>query len=256
MKRTQAITVVAFVVVGLSAIVAVPRVAHYLSAREAEQLLERELPPVVSLNSLSPSPSPDPNPRPEVNLPVPFTVQAPHANWEMPYKEACEETSALMAIRYVFGTTFLDAADADAAIRDLVRTNEEILKLPFDQTAEQIRALMLEIEPRLVVRLLHDSAVEQLKQELSGGNVIIVPAAGRKLGNPFYRRPGPLYHMLVLRGYTADGYFITNDPGTKRGEGYLYPFSRIMEAMGDWDPALQQPDTNRKVVLVVEPLVR
>ena len=27
----------------------------------------------------------------EINLKVPFTAQAPHANWELPYGEACEK---------------------------------------------------------------------------------------------------------------------------------------------------------------------
>lgn len=234
----------------LLAIFGVPRLYRRYLVREAEELLMHPLPEISDPRSSSPSPSP--NLSSEVNLPVPFTSQAPHGNWELPYLEACEEASALMAIRYAFGNPILSPEDADTAILDLVRTNAEILRYPIDQTASQVRDLLLDVEERLTVRLLNNPATDDLKRELSEGNVIIVPALGRALQNPFFRQPGPLYHMLVLRGYTQDGYFITNDPGTKRGEGYLYPFARILEAMHDWNGG--DVTHGAKVVLIVEPL--
>lgn len=223
---------------------------HRQDVKEAEILLQRELPPVLdtSRSQLTAHSSP----LSEINLPVPFTPQAPHANWKMPYQEACEEAAALMAIRYVFGNPIDNADDADAGIKDLVRANEEILRYPVDQTAEQLMELILEIDPAIPVSLVHNPSIDDLKQTLSQGKVIIVPAAGRKLKNPFYVRPGPVYHMLVLRGYTDDGYFITNDPGTKRGEGYLYPFDVMMEAMGDWNGG--RSEVRERVVLVLERL--
>jgi len=244
--KVAAVVLVASVILALT----VPRVLHRISIREAERQLERELPPAQELSTFHSELS---TPLKEVNLPVPFTTQAPHANWDMPYQEACEEAAALMAIRYVFGNEILSPADADKGILDLVRANEVILGYPVDQTADQVRELIKEIDPAIQARLLADPSVFDLKKELSAGNVIIVPAAGRKLKNPFFQRPGPLYHMLVLRGFTEDGYFITNDPGTRRGEGYPYKFERIMEAMGDWNSG--NPAEGEKVVVVVEPLL-
>src|SRR3989344_4989971 len=117
-----------FVIAGT---VFVPKVLRYQARREAEKLLERELPPLTTVSSSSSSSSSvqseeqTPNTLlAEVNLPVPFTSQAPHANWDMPYQEACEEASALMAIRYAFGNPIFSPNDADAGIRDLVRVNE------------------------------------------------------------------------------------------------------------------------------------
>lgn len=235
--------------------IAMPRWQRHEEIREAEELLERELPPVTDplpVSSSSPSPTPTPSPaRSEVNLAVPFTSQAPHGNWDLPYQEACEEAAALMAIRYVFGNPIIDSADADAGIVDLVRANEA-LGFPIDQTAEQVMALIHDVDPKIPVALVEDPTIELLKDQLSEGNVIIVPAAGRALKNPFFNQPGPLYHMFVLRGYTDDGYFITNDPGTKRGEGYLYTFERVMDAMGDWNDG--DPANGGKVVLILKPL--
>ena len=240
--------------VGVS-FIAIPKWQRHQEVRKAEELLERELPPVTdSLPVLSSSPSPTPTPSParsEINLDVPFTSQAPNGNWDLPYQEACEEASVLMAIRYVFGNPILDAADADVGILDLVKANEA-LGFPIDQTAEQVMALIHDIDPKIPVALIRDPTVSLLKDQLSQGYVIIVPAAGRELKNPFFNQPGPLYHMFVLRGYTDDGYFITNDPGTKRGEGYLYTFERVMDAMGDWNDG--DPSSGGKVVLILKPL--
>src|SRR3989338_1080583 len=214
MKISAKSLAISLALMGIAGIVAIPKIQKWQRIREAEQLLEHPLPEVTHPLDISPSsslsPSPNPSPRPEVNLPVPFTSQAPHANWDMPYQEACEEASALMAFRYAFGNPILSPNDADAGIRDLVRVNEEMLGNPVDQTIAEVRDLMLEIEPSISLRILKNPQVEELKTELSRGNVIIVPLEGRKLKNPFFQSPGPLYHMLVLRGYTSDGFFITD----------------------------------------------
>ena len=39
--------------------------------------------------------------------------------------------------------------------------------------------------------------------------------------------------MLVLIGYDENN-FITNDPGTRRGEKYKYPQERVVNAIHDW----------------------
>jgi hypothetical protein len=246
MKNKYIIGMGTLILMTVAAAFTISRLQHWQSAREAEMLLTRELPPIAYPSDLATGT------HASINLPVPFTTQAPHANWDMPYQEACEEAAALMAIRYVFGNPIFDAEDADAGILDLVKANEDILGYPADQTAKQLRDLILEIDPKIPVALLSHPSVDDLRKELSQGNVVIVPAAGRKLLNPFYRQPGPLYHMIVLRGYTEDGYFITNDPGTKKGEGYLYPFDVVMEAMGDWNNG--KPEKGEKVVLVLQPL--
>jgi hypothetical protein len=242
----------AILLIGL-VLVSVPwftrRAERQQAVREAEALLAREIPePSIALPVVS-----DTTPVTAINLPIPFTSQAPHGNWDMPYQEACEEAAALMAIRYIFGNPILGPVDADTGILDLVAANEEILGYSVDQTAAELMDLIVEIDPGIPVELLPDPTIAVLKEELAQGHVIIVPAAGRQLKNPFYHQPGPLYHMLILRGYTEDGYFITNDPGTKRGEEYLYPQEVIMDAMGDWNDG--DPVSGQKVVLVLQPIV-
>jgi len=77
-------------------------------------------------------------------------------------------------------------------------------------------------------------SVNDIKEIIASGKLVIVPAAGRELGNPFYRSPGPLYHMLLIKGYTQNR-FITNDAGTKRGENYPYDFDTVTNANHDWN---------------------
>ncbi len=55
--------------------------------------------------------------------------------------------------------------------------------------------------------------------------------------------------MLVLRGYTKDGYVITNDPGTKRGAQYAYRWSVLLNAIHDWNGG--DVENGEKVVIVV-----
>ena len=67
---------------------------------------------------------------------------------------------------------------------------------------------------------------------LRDGGVVLVPMNGQKLRNPYFTAPGPERHMLLIRGYDpSTKEFITNDPGTKRGENYRYSEATIIDAI-------------------------
>lgn len=168
-------------------------------------------------------------------LPVPFMVQAPHANWDMPYQEACEEASILMVQQYVAGRKdlLIPANEADELILALIAWEEQN-SYPIDLNSNQIVKLLKErfnIEASVV-----EFNVALIKQEIQAKRPVIIPAAGRLLGNPYFRQPGPLYHMLVVKGYNSStGEFIVNDPGTRHGESYFYKESVIAGAVHDWN---------------------
>lgn len=186
----------------------------------------------------------------EINLAVPFTVQAPHANWEAPYKEFCEEASVLMAIRYLQNQPIPSAEAADAALLEIKDFEESRFGYYEDTTAAQTAIVMREHFKRDDVVLVENPSVTDIKQALADGKLVIMPVAGQQLGNPYFRAPGPLYHMLVIKGYTTQGKFITNDPGTRRGADYIYEENVLMNAMHDWRTD-GRVDQGRKVVLVV-----
>ena len=187
----------------------------------------------------------------EINLAVPFTPQAPHANWDLPYQEACEEASAYMVWLYYSGheSGLVNADIADAALLEMMEFEDQLLGTYLDTTAQETANLILKFY-RLNTYVVHNPTVEQIKAQIAKGLPVIVPAAGRELGNPNFSGDGPLYHMLVLRGYTQDQW-ITNDPGTRNGQGYVYDIDVIMNAMGDWNHG--DPANGDKTVIFVEP---
>lgn len=186
--------------------------------------------------------------RAEVNWDVPFTVQAPLGVWDALHGEACEEASILMVMRYFSNQRISSPDDAENAIQHLVAANAA-LGYAVDDTAAEVIKLLQSEDSSLSATLLKNPSIDDLKSVLSAGSLVIVPAAGRELHNPYFQRPGPLYHMLVLRGYTKDGYVITNDPGTKHGEQYAYRWEVLMNAMHDWNGG--EVEAGQKVVVVV-----
>lgn len=188
-----------------------------------------------------------------MNLAVPFTSQAPQGNWDEPYQEACEEASVYMVHAYFTGVDEgkIPASTADEALLQIVQFEMELYGFYKDTTAEQT-GMFAELMYGHTYQVLRDPTIEDIQRKLVQGHPVIVPAAGRLLGNPYFTAPGPLYHMLVIRGYTQDGQFIVNDPGTSRGEAYLYDFDTIMNAMHDWNNGGEITEGG-KVVLVLSP---
>jgi hypothetical protein len=50
--------------------------------------------------------------------------------------------------------------------------------------------------------------------------------------------------MLIIRGFNEDK-FITNDPGTKRGEAYRYRFGDLLWAVHDWTGGVREYKDSR-----------
>ena len=55
--------------------------------------------------------------------------------------------------------------------------------------------------------------------------------------------------MLIIKGYTKEGNFITNDPGTRRGADFIYSPGVLMNAIHDWNGG--DVDNGKKVMIVV-----
>lgn len=164
---------------------------------------------------------------------VSFTSQAPHANWDHTHEEACEEASILMVGRYFEGRGIENPDEAEAGIQEIIAWENEHLGFFESTTAEETARVIREMLG-LKAEIIENPTVDEIKRYIFENKLVLVPAAGRELGNPFFKSPGPLYHMLVIRGYTPTQ-FITNDPGTRRGENYPYDFSTILDANHDWN---------------------
>lgn len=185
---------------------------------------------------------------PEVNLSAPFTSQAPHAIWDEDHDDFCEEASVLMAARAWQGRSIASADDAEAAMQQIKQWQLDRFGLFKSTTAAQTMEILTDFY-NVPARLLSNPTLTDLKTELAAGHLIIVPAAGRELGNPNFRQPGPLYHMLLLKGYTTKGTFITHDPGTRHGKNYVYSFDVLRNAIHDWNDG--DVERGQAVVIVV-----
>lgn len=169
----------------------------------------------------------------ELNLDVPFTSQAPEAIWDQTHEEACEEAAILMANRYFKGLAINGPEDAEEGISEIIAWEKENLGF-FESTTAKETVRIIEEFLSLKAEIIKDPSVSQIKEAINDNKLVFVPASGRDLGNPFYKSPGPLYHFLLIKGYTKDK-FITNDAGTKRGANYPYLFFTVLNANHDWN---------------------
>jgi hypothetical protein len=193
---------------------------------------------------------PIPKPLPaSVILAVPFSSQAPNGDWSR--NEDCEETSITMANAFLTGTTEdkLPAAAAQNAIDNLKKWEQENLgynaNTGVDATREMaIGAFDLKITP------IQNFTEDDLKYALNNNQPILLPINAKLLPDTHYVNGGPLYHMIVIRGYKGDT-FIVNDPGTTDGDGNEYTFSVLLNASADWNEATKSIDPTRKFALIV-----
>lgn len=194
----------------------------------------------------------------EINLAVPFVPQAPFANWDLPYQEACEETSAILVDKF-YKNESLTPQEANVEILKLVDWQKRKFGYYMHTTAAETATILKEYFGYKRVDVLYDISSEDIKKHLLAGRPVIVPVDGQQVGNPYYRQPGPSYHMLVVKGFTADGKFITNDVGTKRGYNYVYDIPTFYNAIhdapsgGDGPIAEEVVRTGRKAIVVVYP---
>ncbi len=178
---------------------------------------------------------------------VPFTPQAPHANWDMPYQEACEEASVIM-VDYYFRNAELTADQANREIVQLVNWQQSN-GYGVDVTVAELQTIVKDYYG-YDSRVSDNVSVESVMYEISKGNLVILPVAGRELKNPYFSGEGPFFHMLVVNGYNKRS-FITHDPGTRRGEDYEYDHDILIEAVHDWTGVKEEIQSGPRKMLIM-----
>lgn len=201
------------------------------------------------------APQPEP-PKPvvrSVQYTVPFTSQAPTGDWsQSAFQDGCEEASALMVWLAREGKA-LSSLEVKAKLLDMADFQSKRLGHGVDTDAADTEALLIEEYFSINdAEIVYDFSLEELKLALQAGPVI-VPTDGRALRNPNFTQPGPLQHMLVITGYDmATREFVTNDPGTRKGEGYRYPEQVLYDAIREYPTGQHLPiKTERKAMIVV-----
>jgi len=164
------------------------------------------------------------------SLNVPFVTQAPYTNWDALHEDACEEASIVMIDHY-YSKKSLDKDIGEAEIQKLIQYEADsgfglsISLYDLARISQNYFNRTMEVK---------QFGIDAIKRDIASGKPVIIPAAGKLLSNPNFKNGGPNYHMLVLKGYTDSG-FVTNDPGTRRGDGYFYDYATISNAVHDWN---------------------
>lgn len=262
-KVLKIISLIILVLLIVAGILLWPKIERQIQLWIADQQQSTPLPPEQNFNPdeeepVETPPAPNPSPTPpapvtipkELNYAVPFTSQAPFANWDERHEEYCEEASILMAARFFAKQPIASAADADRAMQKLDAWQVDNFGYFESTTANETAQMARANFPFLQVEVKTFS-LTNMKTELAKGNLVVLPALGRELGNPNFTPPGPVYHMFVVKGYLADGRIITNDPGTRKGADYIYDANVLASAVADYDHSTKAPDRTKKVMLVI-----
>jgi hypothetical protein len=181
---------------------------------------------------------------------VPFVVQAPGGLWENPrYQDGCEEASLLMAFSWVEGKEIESLAlDLDT----ISYAMGERLGTFYDTSIEDTFLFAYEYLEGENVFLKKDVTKDDIIRELMEGYIVAITVNGQKLENQYFTSPGPLYHMIILRGYDPETEeFIANDPGTQYGKGYRYQEDLLFSAMHNYETGKKStiyPDEKSMIV--------
>ncbi len=187
---------------------------------------------------------------------VPFTPQAPFGKWsDQRQQDGCEEASSLMAVYWFKGRSLT----LEEAEKEIIKISDWELERygSFHDTspADTVGRIIKTYFNYQNVEAVEDISLIDIKNELRKGHLVLVQADGRVLKNPNYTQPGPERHMLVITGYDAvNQEFVTNDPGTKKGENYRYGEYRLWQAIRDYPTGDKLPITEiKKSMIVVKP---
>lgn len=180
-------------------------------------------------------------------LEVPFFCQAPMTNdesWKI-HHASCEEAALLQAVYYDKNIKEVDLAKVDRTLQDMIVWQEKNFGVHKDIHADSIKILMMSFFGYTTdeIRIIRKASIYEIKEQVALGFPVIAPTYGRWLKNPFYKQPGPEYHMVTVIGYTEDR-IITNDVGTKRGKDFSYPLDIFKNSM----------DKEGGDVLVIQPM--
>jgi hypothetical protein len=213
-------------------------------------------------------PTPTTTQKSSVNLPVPFTAQAPTGNWDTLHNEACEEASAIMAMTYYNDSykniTKLDSNFVEEQLTKLTDWEMQTFGYNLDINSEETVKMITANYP-LNAKVQNNFTFDDIKKELNQNHLVLIPVNGQLIGNPNYKQPGPKYHVLVIRGYSdasvgtqapsgaaeRSALLITNDPGTRNGQNYIYDFKTLYDANGNWDHNTERVDLAQKNIIII-----
>lgn len=187
---------------------------------------------------------------------VPFTPQSPFADWDDPiFQDGCEEAVALMAVSWARGESLNQTKAKNEIVAASSYQTENYGEYRDASVEDTVKRIIKGYFAYKNVNVKNNITIEDIIFELINGNLIILPMNGQELRNPYYTPPGPERHMIVVIGYDEEKKeFITNDPGTKRGEEYRYNEDILFSAVRDYYTGYHvEINDVRKNMIIVTP---
>jgi len=172
------------------------------------------------------------SPPDQLNLKAAFYPQAPFADWDYPWQEACEEAAVLLAANEYFEYNW-SREEFKNEILELVEWEMDQFG-DYEHTSVDQTAKILGNYLGLETIIRENPTLDDVKEVLADGHFIIMTLAGKELGNPFFTNGGPVYHAVLVKGYKKDGRVIVHDVGTRNGENYVYSWSVMENALHDY----------------------
>jgi len=221
---------------------------HQSELKVDNQIPTSVLSPTISPQTSVPKSTESPLPASYIIENFPFQSQAPLGDWDELHDEACEE-AALILVNYYLNQKPLNAEIMDAEIQKMVAWEVETFGSHKDLTLEELAEIADQYYHMTNYNLKNNVDIDDIKTEIAQGHPVIIPTAGRLLGNPYFRSPGPIYHMLVVIGYEGNN-IIVQDIGTRRGNYYTYNQKVLLNALHDWTGNPETIDEGSKAMLV------
>ena len=137
-----------------------------------------------------------------VNLPVPFTPEAPDGLMIKPWNNSCEEASTVMLDEYYKGNTqkTIHKGTAKTAILNYVATENKIFGYNANTNAAEIAKLVNEYSKNFEASIKTNPTLEEIKAELSASRPVFALLYGYNLHNPRiqFARNGSSTHFVKL----------------------------------------------------------
>ena len=185
-----------------------------------------------------------------VNLPVPFTPEAPDGLMIKPWNNACEEATLVMLDEYYSGnkSSTIPKPLAKKSILKYIDIENKIFGYNGNTDAKEMVKLANEYSKYFEARAVTNPTLTQIKDELKAKRPVIALVYGFKLQNPriLFSRSGSYYHTFVIKGFDdKTKEFIVNDNGDlKKGLDLRYSYDTIMDALADYShKTLKTTDT-------------
>ncbi len=222
----------------------------------SNQNIQQAPPPTNTPTSTTTTPTPTINNDRKTWFQVPFTSQAPLGEWDDSLQQdGCEEASSLMVISWIKEETLQSPQETLNKLKEISRWQQQNYDSAIDTSAQDtLNRIIKGYFNHQSAQLLYPKSTTDIIKALTKGQLIIAPMNGQLLNNPYFTSPGPERHMLVIIGYDPQtNEFITNDPGTRRGQNYRYHEQVLWKAIRDYITGDHQPITiDQKVVILIQ----